>query len=141
MINIEKVFMTPEFMVINDHPEPKEGTHYKKGDLISPSTIEYCEPYLKYPQIFKKLDWYEGKSLCTMLHIKAIEIVNPSYYVKGDRIKITAYMWEGLETTNPKIVGFYIGGVFRDGKHSGGHQFKVKDCFPVDENLATTKIY
>lgn len=133
VLNIEKHFMLPQYEVIADYPEPKTGPHHKKGDIIRPTTLEYCDPYKALPGIFREMKWHEKRTLNEFLHIKNIEVVNPSYYVKGDRIAVTSYMWEGLDTVLPRIVGFYIGGSFRDGKNIGGHQFKLEDCFPVQK--------
>jgi hypothetical protein len=132
-IDVVDYFNKPRYLVISAYPEPAKLPWHDLNEVVGSKNKDIADFYLTYPSIFKPLAWYEGRTISELLMIRFIEIVKPSYYVAGDKVKITSFKFDGLETLTPAIIGFHIGGTYKDGKHSGGHTFKLDECKPASE--------
>ncbi len=56
-----KELMQPRFKVISDYPDPKDHPYFKIGEVINTITDEDVFYFEKYPNLFKKLNWFEER--------------------------------------------------------------------------------
>lgn len=124
-VDIEKYFLVPNFKVIATYP----GGQEKIGQLICPSTHKCAEPYTEHPAIYQKLEWWENRELTELMYIEFIEVKIKGYYVPGDKLRVHNFIFEGLDTRNPKIVGFAAS----INNSRGNHNYKLNECIPATE--------
>ncbi len=128
-------FSKPRFEVMLSYPEPKKEKHFKKGEIVGSNNAEMNAHFEAYPHIFRPLKWYELRTMDEMIKIKFIEVVKPSYYIKGAKVAVTSYEFGNLHTTQPFIKSYRIGGSVRsqDQQFIGGHYFTPEECLPANE--------
>lgn len=101
-----KEFLLMRFEFIKDYP----GAPFRIGDILDTYESQgeiYLRPDnvkiypLKFPDNFKKLRWWEHRTIEQLLSIKYMKVVSHSnYYVPGDIVEVTKMFYN-----NESLVG------------------------------------
>jgi len=129
MILRPKDFFDLRFELIKDYP----GCPFREGDIIDAGEFEgevYIKPSdsfkiqpLKFPSNFRKLRWWEHRTIEQFLSISYVKIISGSnYYVQGDIVKVTS-----VHYNDASLVGGRNNILF----NLNGHNFIVSQLEPA----------
>lgn len=103
--------LSTRFKCIIDYPEPKNGFHYKSGEIINIQDEEHHSFITSYPFIFRELSWHEDRTIDEMLSVKFAEIVEyVGYDLVGDSLAVKGFNIANLNTPNPSFRSYQLNG-------------------------------
>lgn len=82
--------LKPRYKVIADYP----NSPHKVGELLYQSeTTTSLTRYSDYPHLFKRLEWWEERTLDDMVSVKFVKVVNyVGYWRVGDIVPVEDYI-------------------------------------------------
>jgi len=114
--------MRRRFVCIAEYPYTDELANYQVGDVFSRIIDQEMEGYVKYPKLFRELEWWEYRSIDELMAVNFVEILfpdKPGYHLPGDWVDVSDYV---VNTKLKKFVAYDLG---------SNKKVIPKDCRPA----------
>lgn len=106
---MEKDLMMPRYKLVGDYPNniDEVGKVYEI-DLSDGHGVDFKMTCDKYPNLFKKLNWWEERTIDELMSVNYVRItIYTGYWRVGDVVNVTDYK---IDTKNKKLEKYILDG-------------------------------